>query len=292
MQAESLFQDNFRVAESLIHLYEVFRDMKEAAPREGLHKEICACFERPESSRIYHLRNDQVALFATAVLQILSSFKTEGGLNFLLRQAVVVASTALDAFYFDVVREAALDIVKAGVWKKHSRFRKMTFTLEELVSVEGYSDPDFRYKQLLEKNYERGSLANVDSITELADLFGVEKFWDKVVRGKNATELRDLVRDLGERRNRIAHRADRPKDGEESDADGLRPIDFEWTYIHVHGVKPLVTGSARLFKQRLEVMRRDIELEEEQRISRQLLEQAGSQAQPPDPGQGQTPAAP
>jgi hypothetical protein len=288
MQAETLFNENFRVAEGLLQLYEAFKGMTRADLPPDLKARICQVMSRSPQAPLVHLKNTDLAVFASAMVQVLNTFTMEGGLDFLLRQAVVVTCTALDAFYYDVVRETILTIVRAGMWKKDQRLAQMSFSLEEIVSIENYSEPDFRYAQLLLKKYERGSLANSESIGSIALLFGVEKFWDKVVAGKKSKDLTTLVNNLVSRRNQIAHRADRPKDGEEQDANGLRPISYEWAYEHVHAMKPLVLGSVRLFRQGLDRLQQQIEAEREQAESRKLLDAAEASAppNPDDPGAG------
>lgn len=95
----------------------------------------------------------------------------------------------------------------------------------------------------------------------------ITKFWDRIEQetGSPAKEIKRLVGELITRRNQIAHRADRPEDGEEANAHGLRPITFAWTNQRVQTAKTLVAASANLIRKTTDRLKADIKAAEEQK---------------------------
>lgn len=113
MQALTLFHQNFGVAESLLQLYRLFHGLKEADLKEDLRLAICGFWGAPDNTAFQPAINDRVIVLARAATPVPPALITDGGLNFLLREALVVGCTALEAFFGDVLRENVLTIVKA-----------------------------------------------------------------------------------------------------------------------------------------------------------------------------------
>jgi len=99
MLAYDLAQQNFSVAEHLLQLHQLFRELREEPAGEALRLAVCRCFNVPDQTVLRHARNDQLVLVARAAAPIPQSLLVQDGINFLLRQAVVVACTALESFY-------------------------------------------------------------------------------------------------------------------------------------------------------------------------------------------------
>ncbi len=108
MQALTLFNQNFAVAESLLQLYQLFHGLKKTEFKEDLRLAICSFWGAPVNTAIQPAVNDRVMVMARAAMPIPESWTLESGLDFLLRETVVVACTALEAFFWDVLRENAL----------------------------------------------------------------------------------------------------------------------------------------------------------------------------------------
>jgi len=90
MQALTLFNQNFAVAESLLQLYQLFHGMKKTEMKEDLRLAICSFWGAPESTAIHPALNDRVMVLARAATPIPESLTMDGGLDFLLRETVVV----------------------------------------------------------------------------------------------------------------------------------------------------------------------------------------------------------
>src|SRR5262249_50886518 len=179
---------------------------------DSLRIAVCKTLLLPEQTVLRQARNEQVVLVARASAPIPHSLLVKDGINFLLRQAVVVACTALESFFWDALRENVLTIVRARRRGADESLRKLTLSLDDYLSLEGYDDPDVRLKQIILKNFERGMLSDASSIDKIAMILTVKDFWMKVSK-KCGLPDNDIKRQIGElinRRNQVAHRADRP----------------------------------------------------------------------------------
>lgn len=272
MQALTLFNQNFAVAESLLQLYQIFNGLTKAELKEELRLAILTCWGAPDNSIVHHAANDRVTILARATAKIPESLLIDGGLDFLLRQVVVVACTSLEAFFWDALRENVLTIVQARRSGADETLRSLKFTLGDYISLQQYDDPDLRLKQIILKNFERGTLYNTESIDQIVRILTITKFWDQIEKkcGEPASNLRRLVGELIQRRNQVAHRADRPDEGEEADGHGLRPISLPWTNLRVQAAKTLVAAAADLIQEGMTRLESDIQAAREQEEARRL----------------------
>jgi hypothetical protein len=275
MQALTLFNQNFAVAESLLQLYQLFNGLKKTDLKEPLRLAICSFWGAPDNTVIQPAVNDRVMVMARAAMPVPESLTLEGGLDFLLRETVVVSCTALEAFFWDVLRENVLTVVRARRTGADESLRNLQFTLGDYISIQQYDDPDLRLQQIILKNFERGTLYDVGSIEKIAQTLTIKKFWEEIERiaGTSAKGLKTSIGELINRRNQIAHRADRPDDGEESDGLGLRTIRLPWTNHRVQAAKTLVTASAELIEETIKRLKEDIALAKEQENARKLVKQ-------------------
>ena len=279
MRAYDLAIQNFSVAEHLLQLHELFRELKESPADEPLRLAVCSCFEIPEKTVLRHAKNDQVILVAKATAPIPPSLLVEDGINFLLRQAVVVGCTALESFFWDALRENVLTIVRARKRGADKSLRELTLSLDDYLSLEGYDDPDIRLQQIILKNFERGTLYDASSIDRIAKILTVKDFWPKVA-AKTGNPDKDIKRHIGEiinRRNQVAHRADRPDEEavppEEQDGHGLRSINYAWANTRVSTAKNVVSAASEIFTETLKQLEVQLAQEEEQRLARQTMRQ-------------------
>ncbi len=277
MQALTLFKQNFAIAESLMQLHKLFSDLEQVDLPEDLRLAICSVWNAPKNTVLQQTANDRVIICAKAANPIPETLTLEGGLDFLLRQAVIVSCTALESFFWDALRENVLTIVKARRSGADKSLRNLTFTLGEYISIQQYEDPDVRLKQIILKNFERSTLYDVDSIEKITSTMTVNQFWEGVEEktGEPARNLKRQISELIDRRNKIAHRADRPEDREDSDGQGLRPIQLPWVNVRVQACNTLVTASNEIIKEAIQKLESDIQVAEEQAEARKLAEKLG-----------------
>lgn len=298
MKAYDLAIQNFLVAEHLLQLHELFHELREEEASEPLRLAVCQCLALPDKAILRHARNDQLVMVAKASAPIPPSLMVENGLDFLLRQAVVVGCTALESFFWDALRENVATIVRARKRGADESLRQITLTLDDFLSLESYNDPESRLQQLILKNFERGTLYDPSSIEKITNVLTVKKLWPSVAH-KTGLPEKDIRRQLGElinRRNQVAHRADRPSDetssAEEIDGHGLRAISYSWAQSRISTAKAVVSASSEIIKRTLAGLEKQIAQEEEQRLARQTMQSktsASAEEQAPADTAGESP---
>src|SRR5262245_2060197 len=108
MLAYELALQNFAVAEHLLQLHELFRGLKGFEPKRNLSLAVCEELSLPAETALHHAKNEHIACSIKATVPLPSCLVADGGITFLLRQAVLVSCTALESFFWDVLRENAL----------------------------------------------------------------------------------------------------------------------------------------------------------------------------------------
>jgi hypothetical protein len=284
MAAYDLAIQNFAVAEHLLQLYELFHGLKEETAIEDLRLVVCRKWGIPETTCIRNACNDRMFLVSRATAPIPPALLIENGADFLLRQAVVVSCTALESFFWDSLRENVLTIVRARRRGADESLRDLKLTLDDYLSLENYSDQDERLKQIILKNFERGTLYDTGSIEKIASILTVREFWDSVARqcGSSSRDIRRNLDELIQRRNQITHRADRPNPEadppEEQDVHGLRAINFAWVNARVSMAKSVVNASHECFHQAMQRLEQQLVMEREQELARKTLEGGASES--------------
>jgi len=278
VEALTLFHQNFAVAESLVQLYQLFDGLSRSDLSKELRLAICGHWGASTNTVVQHASNDRVSVLARSMTRIPESLTIDRGLDFLLRQAVVVACTCVESFFWDALRANVLTIVQARKTKADESLRKLTLTLEQYLSIQQYEDPDFRLQQIILANFERGTLYDVGKIDDIARIMTVQNFWQEVERisGQPAGQLKQLLQDLINRRNQIAHRADRPREGEDTDGHGLRPITYPWTNARIQAARTLVTAGVEVFERATETLDLAIKAQREQEEYRRLARDAAA----------------
>ncbi len=281
MRAYDLAIQNFSVAEHLLQLHELFRDLHEESADESLRLAVCRVMSLPDKTSVRQARNEQIVLLAQAAAPVPQSLLLKDGINFLLRQSVIVACTALESFFWDSLRENVLTIVRARKRGADESIRKLTLTLDDYLSLESYDDPEMRLQQIILKNFERGTLYDATSIERIATILTVKDFWEQVGKrcGLPDTDLKRQIGELISRRNQITHRADRPDEQaqppEETDGHGLRAISYAWVNTRVATARNVIAASAEIFGKTLSKLEKQLKQEEEQKLARATLRDAG-----------------
>ena len=279
MRARDLAVQNFSVARHLLQLHQLFRELREHPVEEEVRLAVCRCLQVPETTAVRQAANEQVVLLAQAAAPIPEALLAPDGTNFLLRQAVIVGCTALESFFWDVLRENVLTIVRARKRQADETLRKLILTLDDYMSLEDYADPEMRLQQIILKNFERETLYDIEKIGKIASILTVREFWRQVAErcGAREQDIKNQLNELISRRNQIAHRADRPEEALERtdgiDGHGLRAIHYAWVNMRVAAASNVVEASSDVFRATLEGLERQIEQEREQELARQTLAQ-------------------
>ena len=274
MRAKDLAVQNFSIAEHLLQLHQLFRDLKPYQAGQDYVLAVCSALELPRDAAVHHARNSHMAFSVHGAVPMPSCLTTPQGMDFLLRQSVLVACSALESFFWDVLRENALTVVKAKGRRADESLRNVTLTLDDYLSLEDYSDQDERLKEIILNRFERGTLYDASKIDEIVEILTVKNFWREVTRetGLDEADIRKRLTALIKRRNDITHRADRPKDDappEEIDAHGLRSMSYAWASTHVTIAKTFVIAGSDIIGRAVEQLEQIISQKEEQKLSRQ-----------------------
>lgn len=123
-------------------------------------------------------------------------------------------------------------------------------SLDDYLSIIQDPNPDSRLEQLLLKHFERKTLSNVEGLTEVLEILGVERPWARIAQvvGLSENSLRQQIQNVVARRNDIIHRGDRPVGSPDSDPQS---IDFPWTHSHVQAIRNVVLASDELVEQQM-----------------------------------------
>jgi hypothetical protein len=296
MQALDLAIRNFAVAEHLLHLQELFAGAAAYQPAQGFSLALCTELALPAGSALHHVKNSRAVLGVQGSVHLPSCFSGGQGLDFLLRQAVVVSCSALESFIWDILRENALTVIKAKGRNADDSLKNITLTLDDYLSLENYTDSDERLKEVILKRFERGTLYDAAKIDEVMKILTVPDLWKDVTAhtGLPTATIRSQLTDLILRRNQIAHRADRPEDGtppDQCDPHGLRPITFAWTNMRVSTAKAFVQAAAASVEVAMKRLQMIIEQKEEQRLAKQTMQQPAAAAASVPPAVEQSPPA-
>lgn len=276
MRAYELAQQNFAIAEHLLQLHQLFHDMSPCDPGREFSLAVCDKLALPENAALHHSRNNHLMCSVHSVVPVPSCLTAGGGLDFLLRQSVLVTCSALESFFWDVLRENALIVVKAKGRRADASLKNITLTIDDYLSLEDYEDADERLKEIILKRFERGTLYDDNKINEIAEILTVRSFWKDVSRsmGVEEADLRKRLTNLIQRRNQITHRADRPDEKtapEDIDAHGLRTMPYGWAHTHVSTAKAFVSASSGIFTTAVSQLQDIIRQKEEQRLAQQTL---------------------
>lgn len=276
MQALDLAIRNFAVAEHLLHLEQLFADAAQHHPSQDYVVTLCAEMQVPPGAAFHHLKNPRALIDIDGSVTVPSCLTAPKGLDFLLRQAVVVSCGALESFVWDILRENALTVIKAKGRRADATLKNITLTLDDYLSLEAYDDPDDRLRQIILNRFERGSLYDLAKVDEIVQILAVKNFWGEITAktGIADKEMKDHLSELIQRRNKIAHRADRPDEGtplDERDPHGLRPISRAWTNSRIATAKAFAQGTAEVVQNAIDGLDQIIGQKEEQRLARETL---------------------
>ncbi len=257
MKPLTVFQHNFAAAENLVRLFDLLSGPTEDGRAKIVTEVVRSSLEILEGEQVFSLCNDRIFLIAREAAQVSATFFHEHNLASLLRQAVVAACSALDAYFNDKFRENVMTVLLANKRYAPKELRSLVMTFDDYLSLESWADPNQRLQQILEKNLERKTLSNANGITEMTAILGIKDFWEQVGRecGEKPSDLRRQIDEIAARRNDIVHRADRPKEPEEASGSGLQPITRAWVNLRVQAVKTVVLAADKIIDQEMKLLR-------------------------------------
>lgn len=251
MTPRTAFENNFRPAEAILKVYRLLISDGNPTITAELIAQARAALQAGQEEEFVLLLNDLFLGIVREHADIRPAFFRPTHLSLLLRQAIVAACASMDVYYNDLLRRHLLKVFLAkqrNFSKKH--LTEIKLSLDDYLSIVQDPNPNSRLEQLLLKHFERKTLSNVEGLTEVLEILGVEQPWVRIAQivGLPENSLRQQIQNVVARRNDIIHRGDRPIGHPDSDP---QPIDYPWTQSHVQAVWNVVLASDELVEQQI-----------------------------------------
>jgi hypothetical protein len=269
MTPKQVFEDSFRMAELLIHVYRLLDN-------DGL---------KTEGQMVTSLRglletekDEQLQLIVNAIFLgcIRESANIPGAqlkpqsLQNLLRQAVVSGCTAYETYLSTLLAEHILTVIEVRQQDFFPTdqdvvkyFDGLSLGINEAFRLLNQDDRAVFLRSKIVTFVQKKNLGSVAGLKTVGLLLGVNDPWNSLAvhLHKERKDLTKTVSDAIERRNAIVHKADR-----NLEADNLekQPIAFAWTQQAVDTIKHVCLGfdelvTARMAQHRAELAARQQE---------------------------------
>lgn len=257
MTPRQVFEDSFRIAELLIHIYRLLENeglKTEGELVESLRK-LLACEPDEQLQLIVN------AAFVGCIREsadVPSSQLKRTSLANLLRQAIVSACTAYEVF---LSRALQVNLPVAIMVSRQNAipparpsggdyFRELVIPIREVLNL---LDREDRWEAAANKvwNFTKNkNLGSVDAVDTVGSLLGIPDAWSQVCAhlDRDAEDLKELLRDALKRRNAIVHHGDRDRD---SAAFERQPIHYAWTEQVVDTIKHVCLAFDEVIGQRM-----------------------------------------
>jgi hypothetical protein len=212
------FEDNIRPADLLLRVYRLLETDSITTSGDMITslREVVGCDANEELMLLY---NEVFLGLIRERAQIPASALKRSALDNLLRQAIVVASTALETYLPSLLRANLPAVIEAKGrdfippdGELNDYFKELTFDLSETMRILGEPEaaPLFIANRILGlTNFKY--LSSRKGIHAVGALLSLEKPWQQIAEKlqRDRKDLMNLVEETARRRNDIVHRADR-----------------------------------------------------------------------------------
>ncbi len=251
MTPSTAFENNFRSAETILKVYRLLASEGSPKIQAELIAQARVLLQVSQEEELILLLNDLFLGIVREHADVRPTFFRPAHLSLLLRQAIVAACAAMDVYYNDLLRRNLFKVFlvkQRNFSKKH--LREIQLSLDDYLSIVQDPNPNSRLEQLLLKHFERKTLSNVEGLTEVLEILGIERPWTQIAQivGLPENSLRQQVQNVVARRNDIIHRGDRPAGYLDGDPQA---IDYPWTQSHVQAVRNVVLASDELVEKQV-----------------------------------------
>lgn len=269
MTPKQVFEDSFRIAELLIHVYRLLEN--DGLRTEGqLVTSLRGVLECEQDEQIHLIVN---AIFLGCIREtanIPGAHLKPQSLQNLLRQAVVSGCTAYETYLSTLLSEHILTVIEV---RQHDFFPTdqevakyfdgLSLGINEAFRLLNQGDRGVFLRNKIVTFVQKKNLGSVAGLKTVGLLLGVDEPWNALAAHlhKERKDLTKTVSDAIERRNAIVHKADR-----DLASEGLekQPIAFAWTQQAVDTIKHVCLGfdelvTARMAQHRAELAARQQE---------------------------------
>lgn len=269
MTPKQVFEDSFRMAELLIHVYRLLEN--DGLQTEG--KMVAALRGLLECEK-----DEQVQLIVNAVFLgcIRESANVPTGqlrrpsLENLLRQAVVSGCTAYETYLSTLLAEHILTVIEVRQQDFFPTdqdvvkyFDGLSLGINEAFRLLNQGDRAVFLRNKIITFVQKKNLGSVAGLKTVGLLLGIEAPWNTLAvhLHKEKKDLTRTVSDAIERRNAIVHKADRNLESGDLEK---QPIAFAWTQQAIDTIKHVCLGfdelvTARMAQHRAELAARQQE---------------------------------
>ena len=252
------FEDNIRPAQLLLQVYRLLDANDQVQTTGGLVDALREVVDAQEQEDLMVIYNEIFLGLVRERAQVHPSTLKRITLCHLLRQSVVISSTALETFLPallranlpTVIQAIGRDFVPAEDQSVVEYFSDLNFSLDETLRL--IDDPNaavfISNKILGLANFKY--LSSRKGVYVVARLLGILKPWDKIAEhlSRDRKELMRVMEDAVNRRNDIVHRADRSRNDPEGEP---QEITYAWTKQAVDSIHHICLALDELIAQRM-----------------------------------------
>jgi hypothetical protein len=242
LSPRQIFEDNIRPADLLL---KVFRLLEHDAlnTEADLHRALRDLVKADKNEGLTVIYNEIFLGMIRERADITPASIKRSALCNLLRQSIVIASTAMETYLPILLREHLPQVIQLRgrdfVPKKDedikNQFKAMTFALDEAVRI--LTDPDPLYianKMISTINFSY--LSGKRGIHVTGALLALDNPWKEIAEqlGREEDEIKKTLDATVKRRNDIVHRADRSQD---DPAGAAQDIGYPWAKQAVETIR-------------------------------------------------------
>jgi hypothetical protein len=204
-----VFEDSIADAERLVALTRMLLNTRRHRMRLELRERVGEAMRLPKRDRdkLDCVESADVFVVLKPNGSAARAHFTEPELRPLLRQAVVAIGAAVEAY----VADKACGLISEALKAPPKRMLTVPVSLEQVLELERYERRGWGHRRLLRNHLELNASSSPKKIGEVFGTVGKSGFWKKVDsrRKVSAGTSEKQLQALCERRNRIAHTADR-----------------------------------------------------------------------------------
>ncbi|RME59221.1 hypothetical protein D6779_04840 [Candidatus Parcubacteria bacterium] len=253
-----IFEDNIRPAVLLLQVYRLL-DADDRILTEGeLVDALKSVVHADDVEYVMVIANEVFLGMVRESAQVHPATLRRATLCHLLRQAIVISSTALETFLPALLRQNLPTVIQAmgrdfvptddrGV---SEYFRDLTFSLDETLRLMGDPNAALYISQKILGLTKFKYLSSRKGVHVVARLLGLNHPWKEIAEhlGRDKEELMRVLEDAINRRNDIVHRADRSREDPEGEP---QEITYSWTKQAVDTIQHICLALDELVSQRV-----------------------------------------
>lgn len=241
MKPLAAFHHNIQSAEELVRLTELLSGKNERRIRKERAQGLRKTLHWSAKEKIDRSENKSLYIIIREAANIERSYFDAHKLQFLLRQSVVAACSAMDCYFLEKVEEKIWSVVSRKKKNAPSDLLKLRISVSDYLGAESYKRKGWALKAAMVESIRYLSFQSPSAIKDRLQLIGIRDFWREidlelgVAQGETEKSLKALV----SRRNQIVHEGDRP-------GNKHRTITVGWVKPRVQLVRKIVDGAEKV----------------------------------------------